>query len=304
MKKLVSLLIIVITLFCSIQEVNASTNTYQREESNNYGVNKKWEIDEDNIDNVKSTPLVDSKEKIYDFANILTDSEENALYDKVTEFINKTNMELVFVTIDQKYESDSFHDTYATDFYDYNDFGIDNEYYSGVLLIRNAYSDDPYYNIYTFGEAQLYFPKERREKLLDDIYGNFSSKNYVPGYEEVIEKLTNYYDEGIPDEYKDYTIDETGHIQAPYSFPIILAPLISIISTSIVLSVLISKNKMVKKASEADVYLDSKSIGYSKRCDEFITSKTTSCIITSSSNSDSSTGSSGGGYSGGSGRHG
>ncbi len=52
-------------------------------------------------------------------------------------------------------------------------FGLDDEYYSGVLLLRNTYESNPYFNIYTFGEAQLYFTYERLENVLDDIYPYF-----------------------------------------------------------------------------------------------------------------------------------
>ena len=47
--------------------------TKTRDESNNYGVNKKIKINNSNLYNIKNTPYVDASEKIYDFANLLED---------------------------------------------------------------------------------------------------------------------------------------------------------------------------------------------------------------------------------------
>ena len=66
-------------------------------------------------------------------------------------------MEMVFVSIDMPYNYDSKNEEFAADFYDYNDFGLNFDKYNGILLLRNNYSSDRYYDIYTFGDAQLYF---------------------------------------------------------------------------------------------------------------------------------------------------
>lgn len=307
MKKFVYVLIMFLIL--SLIDVNASTTTYNRKDRENYGVAKKWVIDSKNKNNVLNTPYVDANEKIYDFANILTDEEEKLLYDKINKFINISHMDMVFLTIDKPYYNDKFNEDYAADFYDYNDFGIDYKNYDGVLILRNSYSKDPYYNIYTFGRAQLYFTYERCEQLLDNIYSNFSSHNYYDGYEKVISNLTDFYYQGVPNAYKHYYIDDMGYMVKGYKIPFFLAFLISMIVTIVIMSILISKNRMIRQSKRADVYLDSKSIGFSKRCDQFIGSKTISHVITSSTSSGSggsfsSSGSSGGGHSGGGGRHG
>ena len=69
----------------------------------------------------ETTPVVDETKKIYDYANLITDEEEIELYNKVQEFINKYNMDMVIVTINSNPKSSSME--YADDFYDYNNFG-------------------------------------------------------------------------------------------------------------------------------------------------------------------------------------
>ena len=181
MKKILTFILASLLL---VTPVFAMEDGSARIELNNYGVNKKWVINENNLDNVLNTPLVDSSKKIYDYAEILTDEEIEELYAKINEFIELTKMDMVILTVDMPYTYDSQNEDFAADFYDYNDFGLNFEHYSGVLLLRNAYSVDPYFNVYTFGEAQLYFDYYRCENMLDDIYPYVKGKSYLQSGED------------------------------------------------------------------------------------------------------------------------
>ena len=101
------------------------------------------------------------------------------------------------------------------DFYDYNNFGVDYESYSGVILFRNTYELDPYYGIYNTGFAQQYFTEARYNATLDKIYNYFVNKNYVKGIKLFIDDFINYYELGIPDDYKDSYLDENGYLIVP-----------------------------------------------------------------------------------------
>ena len=147
--KYLVLLLLILPFTCS-----ASTNTKDRNEQNNLGVNKHWNINEKNRQNVLNTKYVDAGEKIYDYSDILTEEEEKEIKEKIDKYIEHTNMDMVFVSVNLPYTLDKENEDFAADFYDYNDFGINFESYSGVLLLRNTYEQDPYYNVYMFGEAQ------------------------------------------------------------------------------------------------------------------------------------------------------
>ena len=67
---------------------------------------------------------------------------------------------------------------YAVDFYDYNDFGMNNEKYDGVIFFRNTIPGNRYYGIYMTGNAQLYFTYERNDKTLDDLLQEMGIKNF------------------------------------------------------------------------------------------------------------------------------
>lgn len=312
MKKL-KYLLLVLLLIVGITNVNAKApETKDREELDNLGVSKKWKITDKNRSNVLNSKYVNADEKIYDFSEVLTDEEIEKLKSAAEEFKKKTKMEIIIVTDSLEYSDDSENETYASDFYDYNDFGLElDEYYSGVLLFRNTYESDPYYNIYTFGKAQLYFSYDRLESTLDRIYDDIHEKNYYSGFNSFISEMDSYYDSGIAPEMENYELDSNGFLKklpAKYHPPIGIALLVSIIVSCVVIFVLVKKNKMVAKATRAEQYIDNESIKITRKEDNFVTTHTTSYTTSSSSGGgggfSSSSGSSGGGHSSGGGRHG
>ncbi len=125
------LVIIASFLFLFNIDVYAAVQTFDRNNYDNYGVKKDFTIDDNNLSNVLETAYVDSSEKIYDFAEILTDDEEKNLKALALEFIDNTNMDLVILTINVPYTYDEYNENIAADFYDYNDFGLNFKNYSG-----------------------------------------------------------------------------------------------------------------------------------------------------------------------------
>ncbi len=312
MKKIKYIVLTFILLIGFMCKVDASTNTYERNEENNYGVNKKWKMNGERKNKALKTPYVNAEEKIYDFSDILTDSEEEELYKLMTNFINHTEMDIVFVSDNVPYTSEYVNEDYAADFYDYNDFGLNFDIYSGVIIFRNTYENDPYYGLYTFGNAQLYFNHDRTERALDNMYYNFKNGYYLAGMTKLINELTSYYDSGVAD--KNLYVDDMGYVREKDSSKLARGLLLGIpvsgIITLIVMLILVAKNKMIKMAYNAQEYGIRNSLKFSDKRDVFITSHTTSYTHSSSSgggggggHSSSHSGSSGGGHGGG-GRHG
>ena len=313
-RKILKLTLIIVTFISAYillpTTVNAEVTTYNREELKNYGVNKKWNINTNNKDNILKTYAVDSNKKIYDFSNILTDEEEQKLTDRMYNFTEKYKIDIVILTDNYQYTEDSQNTTFATDFYDYNDFGIDYEKYDGVMLFRNTYEQNPYFDAYSFGNAQLYFYDTRLSNALDYIYDDIHSKAYYEGFNKFIDKMEEYYNEG---KLTDYYVDESGLLQKQktesyYLKMIGLSMIIALAITGLIIYILIKKNKMVLKATKATVYMNKEKSKITNVQDNFITSNTTSYVISSDTSSggghSSSRGSSGGGFSSGGGRHG
>lgn len=308
-KRLLTILILLI-FGIGITNVHASVNTYDREKLPNYGVNKKWKITDENKDNILNTYAVDASEKIYDYSDVLTEEEEIALKQTIDEFIKKNNTDVVILIDSVSYNSDLKNEEYACDFYDYNDFGMDYNN-SGIVIFRNTYSKDPYYNVYAFGDAQLYLSKDRMEATLDHIYQYLHTGNYLKGFTKFIDDLKIYYNQGIPNTMKHYYVDEKGFLHQKYVVPWFEALGISAVVTIVIMYILISKNKMIVKVTKANEYLNKETAKITNKKDTFLSTHTVTHVIDTPSSSGgggggfhSSIGSSGGGHSSGGGRHG
>lgn len=299
--------------FTYIDELEAGINL--RLSYENYGVNKKININSNNISNIKKTPLVDASLKVYDFSSVLTDYEINDLKKKSLEFKNKTGIDLVIVTIDKEY-SDYEIEEFSDDFMDYNDFGIDETKtsYDVILAIRNTNDYNRYYYVSTGGIAQIYYPSNRLDNILDDMYNNMHNDNYYEGFKDFISSALENYEKGIPSKYEGCYVDYNGDLfdkdgnkinfdKGIYRVPYILAFIISLITSIIVLVILISKNRMIKKAVNANDYIDTNSLNYTKKEDNFISTHTSSYRINTNSGSGGSHHSSSGFSHGGGGRH-
>lgn len=309
MRNKLKIFLIIMMFFSGMINCSASTKTYDRNSLPNYGVKKNWKITEYNKEKILSTPAVDASEKVYDYANILTEDEENILKEKIDKFISETNLDMAIVIPSFTYSNDSENEDYAANFYDYNDFGMGNEKNSGVLFLRNANPKDPYFNIYTFGDAQLYYDYNRLESVLDKVYPDISSKNYLSGFTDFIDEMTRYYKAGISKSLDNYKVNKNGYLKEKFRIPWFEVIGASALLTIIILVVLVKKNKMIMKASDATEYLDRKSFTINEKRDKFINSHISSYTMSSSSSSggggiSSSSGSSGGGHSSGGGRHG
>ena len=312
MKKLLKYIFLIVLTYFSIINVYASTTTYNRNELENYGIKKNIDVNA-KMSYIMKTKAVNADEKIYDFANLLTDEEEQQLKLKIDKFIEDNNMDMVIVTDSFSYVRDEENESYADDFYDYNDFGLKHEHNSGVLLLRNANPSNPYYHMSTTGDAQLYLNDARINRILDDIYYDIRSGKYLDGFTKFIDQTDYYVKQGKPNTANNYYIDDDGNMhraKGKFHPPIVSATLAGFVVALIVILIMVSKNKMVKKATKAEEYLNKESANITRREDKFIRSHTSSYTVSSSSGGHSH----GGGHSfhsgssgfshGGGGRHG
>ncbi|MCH5342148.1 MAG: TPM domain-containing protein [Acetatifactor sp.] len=97
------------------------------------------------------------EERVYDYADVLTDAEEEKLRSQIAKAEKKLRMDIVIVTIDQSvegweaareygYRSDDWEvnmQDLADDFWDENGYGYNKSYEGdGVLLLHNWYEDE------------------------------------------------------------------------------------------------------------------------------------------------------------------
>lgn len=273
--------VLFISLFLLVLPVYASTNTYSRT-TTDLKVPKKIKYKSSMEHNVLLTPSVNANEKIYDFAELLTEEEEKQLYDKVKEFIANTNLDLAIVTINTNVKDST--QEYADDFYDYNDFSID-----GLAFVIDM--QNRIFYISTAGKAMLYYNDYRIEYILSALDQEMYNHEYFNACNTLISQLTEYYNHGFSDNADKYVVIGT---QIYRKTPYLLLSIIAVVSAIIGTLILALRNKKIKLATNSNDYFDNKSFEITKDTKEFISSNTSRVYIPPA-DSDGG-GSSGGGF--------
>lgn len=296
-------IVLVFLVIMSFQTLYASTNIYDRTEENL----QIWDsitINSTVKGAALATPKVDEKEKVYDFADLFTEAEEEILYSKAMDFIKDYDMDMVIVTIDNNNKASAR--DYADDFYDYNYFGV-NSTHDGILLLIDM--DNRKVWISTTGNAILVFDDRRINDILDYVQEDLIDAKYNLAANDFIKHSSKYAKLGISSSNIDMKIDENGNyvknrditfsrvlnsIKKMIIFPTII--------TIIVIIIGVFSHRNVKKAVFAKAYLKKGSLNMNVVQDRFVTTTTTKTRIeTSSSSGGSSThsGSSGTSHGGG-----
>lgn len=234
MKKIKTILFILISILFFDCTVFASTKTNVRTESN-YLVPSDVIVTESVRNNILNTPAVNASEKIYDFAEVLSADEEKQLYKKIDKFVKQSNMDLVIITIKNNNKSDS--GQYAHDFYNYNDFGND-----GVLLLIDLDRKGVY--MVKEGAAYDLFPNERMKPILKNVYKNVVESNYYNACNGFITSVSDFIYIGLDD---DVFIDDEGNVVKNKLTNILIAGSVACVITLIIIMFMInaSKNKRI-----------------------------------------------------------
>lgn len=222
----------------------ASTNTYLRTEED-LKINSSINVTQNVINSALATPKVDASEKVYDFADLLTETEEEEIYNRIIKFIDKSNIDMVVVTIDENNKSSSM--VYADDFYDYNDFGIGDKK-DGILFLIDM--DNRNMWISTTGSAIRKYSDEKIDSILDATYNKISNQDYYGCILEFIDNSTS-------------------------KFPIGAILSVSLVGTVIFVIIGCFKHRTIRKAVQAKQYLNKDSFKLTENEERFITTHTT-----------------------------
>ena len=143
---------------------------------------------------VAVTAWASPSRKVYDQADLFTDSEEEQLESYLAELIGKMNMDFVVVTVDDK--GGKYQAEYADDFYDQGGFGIGDQR-SGLLFMIDMEDRDCY--ISTSGDMIDYLSDSRLQAILqddDELWDRLSDGEYAYGVLRVVDEVEEYYNEG------------------------------------------------------------------------------------------------------------
>ena len=149
------LLLLINLLPVSAKEIDSCTRTRDNLHVRDTFKNK-------NVNAILETPCVNANLRIYDYADLLTEVDEGVLNTLILDYKNRSNYDLVLVTISENPKGSA--SEFADDFYDYNDFGT-GKTRDGVLLLIDM--DTREYYISTTGYAIKMYDDARIERILD-----------------------------------------------------------------------------------------------------------------------------------------
>ncbi len=228
--------------------------------------------------------------RVYDYAEVLTEKEEDKLAELIARREKETGCDIVLVTIneslykkygvtedtDKNWESCMMR--FADDFYDENNFGYNRVHGDGVLLLHNWYPAEKGSWLSTCGRALDRYSRSMVNNILDDVYAK-AKRNPYQAYRSYIENV-----------YRD--MSGKGKINLN---PLILL-VISVVAAGIFIATHI-KSKEGEKTTAASTYVENNSVRFRIQRDELVNKFVTTRVIPRN------TGGGGGGHSGGAGSH-
>lgn len=277
MKKIriiVSLIIICICFSCS--SVFASTKVNTRTEGN-YLVPADVIITESNKAAILGTPAIDASEKIYDFADLLSASEEETLYKNVKHFIDSTNIDYVIVTISKNNKDSS--KNYARDFYNYNDFKDD-----GIIFLIDRDNKGIYMT--TSGRAVELFPDSRMEPILKNAFNLTKEKKFYEACKSFTTSISEFVQIGvISDDGEVVKVGKDGTVKVSRDYHLLEISLFALVGTAIIIGILILNSRMVRKATSARDFLNKDTMKIIDISEMFLGTRTLKAPLSGGSNS-------------------
>lgn len=238
-----------------------------------------------------------SRERIFDFADLLTSEEEEHLNELSYAIGDQVKADILIVTTNDAEGKSAME--YADDFYDDGEYGYEAPYGTGILFLIDMDNREAWLS--TSGDAINHFSEARIDATLDDIYPYLSGGDYYNSALSFLENVEHYMrstpsssnkNEYNPDAYPD-TIFNYDEEESILKNPLIcLGIAVLIASISVLIMVSRAKSKMTAGGRN---YIEAGSFKINSRRDSFLRTTTVTRRIETNK-------SSGGGFAGG-GRH-
>ncbi|MDE6749777.1 MAG: TPM domain-containing protein [Lachnospiraceae bacterium] len=233
-----------------------------------------------------------TEERVFDYADVLTDEEEDKLRAQIAEREKQIQADIVLVTVNEslkEYARSYFPDApyseftmiYADNFYEEHKFGYNKPIGDGVLLLDNIYREDDgrvYTWMCTTGKAEDRYSTGMIDRILDVFYENVDTNPYL-AYKTFVDNV--YY-------------DMSDSVPMTEEIPPYLSYLCAAIATLIYIIINLSSRKGMKTVNTR-TYVNGGQPNYKRREDTFLRKNVTSRTIETSSGSSGGHSSSGGG---------
>ena len=211
----------------------------------------------------ESTIILDTRERVVDMAELLSDSDKTALLSKLDEISERQKLDIVVLTVntlDGKTPRD-----YADDFYDYNGYGF-GENKDGILLLvsmedRDWWISTTGYGITALTDAGIEYISK---KFLSDL----SDGDYAQAFTTYAELCDQFITQAKTGESYD-----TGNMpKEPFNvaWNILVAFVIGLVVAFVVTNIMKKQLKTVQLKSEANNYVKSNSMIVTENRDLFL----------------------------------
>lgn len=205
----------------------------------------------------------DDRLRIVDWADLLSDSEEQELSDALDEISERQQLDVLIVTLESLEGEDVV--AYADDFYDYNDYGF-GEKKDGIIFLVSMEERD--WCISTFGFGITAFTDAGQEYMTDKFLPYLSDGEYAEAFRIFAEQCDDYITQAKTGE--PYDVDNIP--TEPFS-P--LGALIIAVGLGFVISLIVTgfmrlSLHSVYSASAADSYMKKDSLRLTKQRDLFL----------------------------------
>ncbi len=134
--------------------------------------------------------------RVVDAADIFTDAEEAAMEARLSEIRAELGKDIVVFTDVSSYGLG--HAVYSADFYDFNGYGIGDEYEGACLFICMDPADRGFWTCCTGSETRALFTERFANQLDDRLYDYMVAGDYGEGAADWIENFRNLYRTGMP----------------------------------------------------------------------------------------------------------
>ena len=211
----------------------------------------------------ESTIILDTRERVVDMAELLSDSDKTALLSKLDEISERQKLDIVVLTVntlDGKTPRD-----YADDFYDYNGYGF-GENKDGILLLVSMEDRDWWISTTGYGITALtdagieYISKKFLSDLSDGDYAQAFTT-----YAELCDQFITQAKTGEP-----YDIGNMPKEPFNVAWNILVAFVIGLVVAFVVTNIMKKQLKTVQLKSEANNYVKANSMILTENRDLFL----------------------------------
>lgn len=209
---------------------------------------------------IKNIYAFDKTDKIYDYAQVLTEKEENKLKTQIDKYINKNKLDMVVVTV--KHYTHNNIENYMNEFYVKNDFGIESNI-DGIIIAIDLKAKENNIGIKTFGLANDIYTLDKIKNIINEM-------NKENNYYDKLNKFIKYSNEYL----KSNDDNDSTIYDVLTSINWLAITIISFVIPFILIVILLFKNKKLKKEENLNYYLKKDSIVINIKKEEFMTTNT------------------------------